>query len=204
MTEETRRPGRRRGSGESPQTREAILEAALAAFEEKGYTATTIRGVATAAGVDPALVMHFFGSKDGLFDAAIRGPGMPLRRLRDVFEAGPLDGLGERLIRRYLSIWDDPVAGPRLHAVMQAAASSPAAGGILKDFMVAEVLQPLAEHVTGDDAETRAVLLASQMIGVAITRYVLRVDPMAALTTDQLVTAVAPTLQRYLTGDLGL
>ncbi|GIH76087.1 TetR family transcriptional regulator [Planobispora longispora] len=204
MTEQTKRSGRRRGNGESPQTREAILEAALGAFEEKGYGGTTIRGVAAAAGVDPALVMHFFGTKDGLFDAAIRGPGMPLRRLREVIDAGPPGELGERLIRRYLSLWDDPATAPRLRAVVQAATSTPAAGQILKDFMVAEVLRPLAEHLGSDDGETRAALVASQMIGVALTRYLLHVEPMVALSAEQVAAALAPAVQHYLTGDLSL
>nr|BFE85897.1 hypothetical protein GCM10020093_084980 [Planobispora longispora] len=93
---------------------------------------------------------------------------------------------------------------PRLRAVVQAATSTPAAGQILKDFMVAEVLRPLAEHLGSDDGETRAALVASQMIGVALTRYLLHVEPMVALSAEQVAAALAPAVQHYLTGDLSL
>ncbi|GAA4588978.1 TetR family transcriptional regulator [Planotetraspora phitsanulokensis] len=190
--------GRRPGS---PQTREAILDAAVEAFTEGGYAATTIRAVARTAGVDPALVMHFFGNKDGLFDAAIRASGLPLRELGEVME-GDIEGVGERLVRRYLSLWESPEHGPKLRAVVGSAASSPAAAVMLKEFITSEVLQPLAKQLGVDRAETRGILAGSHLIGIAFTRYVLNIGPVASLDSEQLVACVAPAVQRYLTGDL--
>lgn len=194
------RSGRRAGT---PQTREAILEAAMRAFGENGYGATTIRAVARAAGVDPALVMHFFGSKDGLFEAAIRAGGVPLGLLGELADGDP-GTLGERLVSRYLSLWEDPRHGPGLRAVLGSAASSPAATKMIKEFVTQEVLQPLTKRLGVDHAETRGLLAGSQLIGLALTRYVLRIEPIAVLGHEELVRCVGPSIQRYLTGDLPL
>ncbi|MBO3746890.1 TetR family transcriptional regulator [Streptosporangiaceae bacterium NEAU-GS5] len=192
--------GRRAGS---PQTREAILEAAVAAFTEHGYAGTTIRAVAKAAEVDPALVMHFFGSKDGLFAEAIGASALPLRKILDTVE-GRLDGVGARLTTRYLELWEDAETGAVLHAILSSAASSPAAREMITAFMTTELLQPVAKRLGVDHAENRAILAGSQLIGIAFTRYILRVGPMAELTREELVACVAPVLQRYLTGPLPL
>lgn len=195
---ESSKTGRRPGT---PQTREAILEAAIASFVESGYAATTIRGVARAADVDPALVMHFFGSKDGLFDAALRG-AMPVQELA-VALAGDLSSLGERLTRRYLEVWESPETGPRIRAIVGSIASTPAAAQIMRDFMSGELATPLAKTLPGDQPERRAILAAAQLMGMAFARYLLAVEPMASMTTDELVISVGPSVQRYLTGDLG-
>lgn len=192
--------GRRPGS---PQTREAILEAAMQAFAMNGYAGTTIRVVASEAGVDPALVMHFFGSKDGLFDAAIRAGAVPLYRLMEALE-GDTEGLGERLVAHYLSLWEDPHHGPRLRAVMNAATTSPAAAAMLKEFVTRDVLHPIATRLGIDHAEVRGTLAGSQLIGIAFARYVLEAEPLAALGRDQLIRCVGSSIQRYLTGDLPL
>ncbi|GAA0360794.1 TetR family transcriptional regulator [Microbispora corallina] len=194
------RSGRRPGT---PQTREAILDAAMRAFAEDGYAGTTIRGVARVAGVDPALVMHFFGSKDGLFEAAIRAGEIPLGLLVEAFEGDP-GGLGERLVSRYVALWEDQVHGPRLRAVMSAAASSPAAAAMLKEFVTQKVLLPMTRRLGVERADTRGILAGAQLIGVAFARYVLEIEPLAKLGRDELVRCVAPAIQRYLTGDLPL
>jgi AcrR family transcriptional regulator len=196
---ESRRAGGRRPG--NTQTRDAILEAAMAAFIEKGYTATTIRGVARSAEVDPALVMHFFGNKEGLFEAAIREGGMPVQRLTEVVHGDPGE-LAERVLRRYLAMWEDPLDGARLRAVLNAASTSPAAAELLKTYAVREILQPMIKAVSAEQSETRAILAGSHLVGIAFLRYVLKAEPMAALTTEELVAWVAPTLQRYLTGPL--
>ncbi|WP_062353961.1 TetR/AcrR family transcriptional regulator [Herbidospora yilanensis] len=195
---ESSKTGRRPGT---PQTKEAILDAAVASFVQSGYAATTIRGVARAADVDPALVMHFFGSKDGLFDAALR-EAMPVRELSTVL-AGDVSSLGARLTRRYLEVWESPETGPRIRAVVGSIASTPAAAQIMRDFVGGELAAPLAKSLPCDQPEHRAILAAAQLIGMAFARYLLAVEPIASMTVDELVIFVAPSVQRYLTGDLG-
>ncbi|MCC5578162.1 TetR family transcriptional regulator [Microtetraspora sp. AC03309] len=189
--------GRRPGS---PQTREAILDAGLRAFTESGYAGTTIRAVARAAGVDPALVMHFFGSKDGLFEAAIRS-GIPLRSLSDAAD-GDVEGLGRRVVARYIALWEDPETGARLHAVMSSVAASPAAADLFKEFVRSEVVRPFVQRLDVSSPETRAILAGSHLMGVAFARYVARIDPLVSLSPEELISCVAPAVQRYLTGDL--
>ncbi|GIH29193.1 TetR family transcriptional regulator [Acrocarpospora phusangensis] len=175
----------------------------MASFTEHGYSGTTIRGVARAAGVDPALVMHFFGNKDGLFGEALRSGGMPIQRLIDSFD-GDLDTIGERLTARYLELWEDPETSPRIKAVVTSATSSPAAAAILKHFMIHELAGPLVKLLGGDHGEQRAILAASQLMGVAFARYVIQIEIMTALTRAEIVACVAPSIQRFLTGDLPL
>ncbi|GAA1013373.1 TetR family transcriptional regulator [Acrocarpospora pleiomorpha] len=195
-TKSGRRPG-------NTQTREAILEAAMTSFIENGYGGTTIRGVARAAGVDPALVMHFFGNKDGLFGESIRNGGMPVQQLVESFD-GDLETLGERLATRYFTLWEDPEIGPRIKAVVVSAATSPAAAGILKDFMVHELAGPLVKHLGPDRPQQRALLAASQLMGIVFARYVIQIEIITALTLEEIVACVAPSIQRFLTGDLPL
>ncbi|WP_214109582.1 TetR/AcrR family transcriptional regulator [Acrocarpospora catenulata] len=192
--------GRRPGS---PQTREAILDAAIEAFTQHGYAGTTIRGVARAAEVDPALVMHFFSSKDGLFDAALRHGGMPVQQLAEALD-GPLESMGERLADRYLALWEDPTIGPRIRAVVTSVAASPAAAAILKGFMLHELALPLVKRLGGDHPEERALLAASQLMGLAFARHVIQIEVLTALSRQSLVACVAPSIQRFLTGDLPL
>ncbi|MEV0386223.1 TetR family transcriptional regulator [Nonomuraea sp. NPDC050643] len=196
MAEERgRRPG-------NPRTKEQILTAAIESFVAHGYGGTTIRAVARAAGVDPALVMHFFGSKDGLFAAAIK-ESMPVTLMVEAID-GDEAHIAERLAARYLSLWEDPAHGPTLKAVLQAAAATPAAADLLKDLMRTELLGPLMRNLSQDHAELRTLLAASHMIGLAMMRYVLKVEPLASTPAHLVAAAVAPALQRYLTGTLTL
>ncbi|WP_066361105.1 TetR/AcrR family transcriptional regulator [Herbidospora mongoliensis] len=195
---ENSKTGRRTGT---PPTREAILEAAIASFTESGYAATTIRAVARAADVDPALVMHFFGSKDGLFDAALRG-AMPVRQLASTLTGDPSD-LGVRLTRRYLELWESPETGPRIRAIVSSIATTPAAAQIMRDFMTGELAGPIAKNLPGDHPDRRAILAAAQLMGLAFARYVLALEPLTTMSVDELVISVGPSVQRYLTGDLG-
>ncbi|GAA3531199.1 TetR family transcriptional regulator [Nonomuraea rosea] len=196
MAEERgRRPG-------NPQTRESILEAAIESFVTEGYGGTTIRAVARTAGVDPALVMHFFGSKDKLFEAAINGT-MPVALLVEAID-GDEEHLGERLVRRYLGLWEDPVHGPKLAAVVRSAAATPATAELLKELMTRELLGPVARSLSHDHAHIRGLLAASQLLGLAAMRYLLKIEPLASLPADLVVAAVAPGIQRYLTGTLSL
>ena len=190
------RTGRRPGDS---GTREAILTAARSSFGSAGYRATTIRGVARAAGVDPALVHHYFGTKDQLFAAAMQLPVDPVQLLPRLLSGG-VDGLGERLVRNFLGVWDaTPGQGPLL-ALLRSALGHEEAAAMLRDFLTSAILTPLARAAGGSSAELRAALAASQMVGLAVTRYVLRLEPLASAHVDTVAGAAGPTLQRYLTG----
>ncbi|MEU6724853.1 TetR family transcriptional regulator [Nonomuraea wenchangensis] len=197
-TRQKRAGGRRPGvSG----TREAILAAAQHSFAEQGYTATTIRGVAAAAGVDPALVLQFFGNKDKLFDTALRADP-PVRSLTALVHDGDVADLGQRLTRRYLELWEAPGTGARLLAVVRGVSASPSASAMVASFMSDEVMLPLARAIGADRAELRANLTGAHLLGIATARYVLRVEPLASLERERLVAILAPLVQRYLSGDL--
>jgi len=192
------RTGRRPGDS---GTRAAILEAARASFAERGYDASTIRGIAGEAGVDPALVHHYFGTKEGLFAASMALPMTPGDVLPGVL-AGPLDDLGERLVRLFLAVWDEPAARRPLIAVIRSATSHALAATMMREFVEHALVGRIAARLDSHDAHLRASLVSSQMVGIALTRYVLRLEPLASSDHDEVVAAVAPTLQRYLTGSL--
>ena len=189
-----RRPG---ASG----TREAILTAAKDAFNTKGYDGTSLRGVARTAGVDPALVTHFFGNKDGLFEAALELPLDPATVVPLLLSEG-VDGLGERVVRTFLGVWDStPGQGPML-AMLRSAVSHEDSAQRLRALLTRVLLRPLAEGAGAGQVDLRAALLASQIVGLALTRYVLRLEPVASASADELAPLFGPTLQRYLTGTL--
>ena len=190
------RSGRRPGAS---GTREAILLAARARFAEVGYDRATIRAIAVQAGVDPALVMHFFGSKQQLFLAAIELTINPAEAIPGMLEDG-LDGLGERLARFYLHMWEGPQTRDGVAGILRSAVSHEDAAAILRGFLGSEVFGRLVPSIEGEDAALRVELAGSHLIGIAIARYVVKVEPLASADPDAIVAAVGPTIQRYLTG----
>jgi AcrR family transcriptional regulator len=192
------RPGRRPGAN---VTREAILAAARAKFGELGYDRTTIRAVAAEAGVDPALVSHFFGSKQELFLSVVALPFDPAVVLPRLV-AGDPEGAGLRLARFVLGVLEDPEARARIVGMVRAAASEPAASEIVRGLITRQVIGPLAESLGAGDAELRASLVGSQIVGLVMARHVVGVEPLASRPAETLVQAIAPNLQRYLTGPL--
>ncbi|MEU8261350.1 TetR family transcriptional regulator [Micromonospora sp. NPDC048999] len=194
-----RRTGRRPGR---PDTRAAILAAARVAFAERGFDAASIRAIATAAGVDPALVHHYFGSKEELFRATVAIPIDPAELLPAVLAAGP-DEAGERLVRTFLSVWDSPAGGAAV-ALLRSAVSNEWTARLVREFLITQVLRRILEHLDLDPAELplRGALVGSQLIGLAMMRYVIRLEPVASAAPETLVAALAPTIQRYLTGPL--
>jgi AcrR family transcriptional regulator len=193
-----RKPGRRPGAN---VTREAILGAGRAKFEELGYDRTTIRAVAAEAGVDPALVSHFFGSKQELFLSVVElpfDPSVVLPRL----VAGDPDGAGLRLARFVLGVLEDDEARARIVGIVRAAASEPAASEIVRELITRQVIGPLAESLGAGDAELRASLVGSQIVGLVMARHVVGVEPLASRPPETVARAIAPNLQRYLTGPL--
>lgn len=209
--EPRRGPGRR--AGES-RTREAILDAARRRFGEQGYDGATIRGIAADAGVNPALVHHFFGTKERLFAAAMRLPVVPSEMLTRALGAerdrlGEEFGgrLGEVLIGVLLRAWDLVDVRTAFLGLLRSAATSEQGAVMLREFVASTIVASLTQVAgLGDDGEGRyrATLVASQVVGLGFARYVLGLEPLASATTEDLVTAIGPTVQRYLTGDLGL
>ena len=192
-----RRTGRRPGDSGA---RDDILGAARRAFGTVGFAGATIRGIAREAGVDPALVHHYFGNKDQLFAASLELPLDPTKVIPAVLAQGR-DGLGERLARTFLGIWDNtPGQGPML-AMLRSAVSDPMAAGSLRDFLSRVVLEPLAQAAGGDEgAPLRASLAASQIVGLAVARYVVALEPLASASIDELAPRLGPVLERHLAG----
>jgi AcrR family transcriptional regulator len=179
-----------------------VLEAARTRFAAHGYESTRLRDVAADAGVDVALVSYFFASKDGLFAAAMDLAINPAELVAELVEHGT-EGIGERLLRMFLAFWDDPTSGSPLVALVRSAASHDRAADLLRGFVERELLARLATAIAASDPAYRAALAGSQLIGVAMARNIVKVEPIASSDTDKLVAALAPTLQRYLTGDIG-
>jgi AcrR family transcriptional regulator len=181
-----------------------VLTAAREAFADRGFDGATIRGIAAAAGVDPALVHHYFGSKDKLFLAAVAAPVDPEQLLPEVL-AGGRDQLGANAVRMLLRIWDGP-ARPAGLALIRSAVSSEWTAKLLREFLVARVIRRVVGSLDlpPEERDARGSLVASQMIGLVMARYVLRIEPLASATHDSLVDALGPTLQRYLTGEVEL
>jgi AcrR family transcriptional regulator len=193
-----RRGGRRPGESSA---REDILAAARASFAEHGYDRATIRDIAGRAAVDPALVMHYFGSKEGLFSAALELPIRP----SDVVSRGlaaPPGELGTTIVRAFLAAWEPPETRVHLMAMLRSALTNEAAMGMVRDLLVREVFAPVTEALGVPDAQFRATLVGSQLVGLSMLRYIGRIEPLASAGVDELVAALGPTVQRYLTEDL--
>ncbi|TDH50057.1 TetR/AcrR family transcriptional regulator [Mycobacterium eburneum] len=177
-----------------------ILGAARAAFAEHGWAGTTIRAVARAAEVDPALVYHYFGSKEGLLDAATTPP----QKWFDGVAAAqqmPIGEMGAAMLRLLLASWADDDIAPTLRAILQIAAHEPATLDKLRMIIEGSLMQVAA---LGDERDRllRSGLISSQMMGFALMRYVWKIEPLASMSEDDVVAAIGPNLQRYLEGDL--
>jgi AcrR family transcriptional regulator len=198
MSSGVRARGRRPGG---PDTRGQILTAARRSFADKGFGGTTIRAVAGDANVDPALVHHYFGSKDDLFLAALDIPFDPRALVPRVFDAGVM-GAGERLLRLFLSIWDDPHTRLPLIALVRTSLVQEAPETLLQQGILRMILGPMRAVLPADEAERRVQLVISQMAGLVLTRYLLALEPLASMPPEDVVAWVAPTIQRYLDGPL--
>lgn len=192
------RKGRRPGTN---KTRQAILEAARARFARDGFTATTVRKIAVDAGVDAALVIRFFGSKDALFAAALSIPASALTRMTDAF-VGPEEGLGVRVTRAYLEVWEgDPHESEPLLAMLRSAVSNEQAASQLREFIQARLLEALTPGSrAGDDALLRAGLASSMLVGVIVGRCVVGVETLVNQDRETIVERVAPAIQAVLAG----
>ncbi|QQS01443.1 MAG: TetR family transcriptional regulator [Austwickia sp.] len=187
--------GRRPGSAE--QTRESILAAARAEFADKGYDGASLRGIARAAGVDSALVHHYFAGKADVFAQALSIPVNIPERLAGVL-AGPRDRLGENMVRAFLTAWEEPRASVALQAMVRGAIAVPEAGRQLREFILHEVLEPAARHTGVPDPELRAAAAAAQLVGLGLLRFLVPHPPVVQASVEELAALVGPTLQRYL------
>jgi AcrR family transcriptional regulator len=197
---------RRKARGRRPgptTTREEIITAARASFAELGYDRTSMRGIAARAGVDPALVHRFFGSKDDLLAASLATAFQP-ERIPGLVAAGE-GTMGERVMRYFLSVWEQSPSREVLVGLLRSAASSERAAAQLREFIGREVLGRVADEISGrEDRQLRTTLMSSQLVGLAMLRYILRFEPLASMPQEALAAAIAPTLDRYLTGRLDL
>ncbi|MET7389725.1 TetR family transcriptional regulator [Streptomyces sp. NPDC005529] len=182
-----------------PATRDRILDAAREEFSERGYEKTSVRGIAKAAGVDPALVHHYFGTKEQVFEAAVAGAMAPAFGAPDTIVEGPLDGVGERLTRFFFGVWENPTSRTPLLAIVRSAVNNDTAAAVFRRLVAAQLLRRIAARLDASDAELRAELAAAQLVGVAMLRYVIRVEPLASADIERIVARVAPVVQGHLT-----
>jgi len=194
MASTSGRTGRRPGNSGS---REAILDAARRGFAARGYDGASLRAIAADAGVDPGLVMHFFGSKEGVFVAAMEVPYRPSEVIPGLLE-GPPAQAGERLARFFLEIWDATANRSPLVALIRSATTNEPAAELLRGFLERELLSVLAREIEAPDPDLRASLVVAQMVGLATARYIVRVEPLASASADEVVERVAPALQALL------
>jgi AcrR family transcriptional regulator len=194
-----RRTGRRPGASSA---RDEIMSAAKRSFAGKGYERTTIRGVAREAGVDPALVHHYFANKRNLFVEAMALPANPAEIIEELVATGEPEDLGERMIRFMLTVWDNEEDRAPLVAIVRTAMSDDQAATMVREFATTEILGRIVKAARGDRQELRVTLLASQVFGLLIMRYIIKLEPLASADREDLVTAIGPTFQRYLTGPI--
>jgi AcrR family transcriptional regulator len=191
-------PRGRRPAGEN--TRAALLDAARVEFTERGFDGATVRAIAQRAGVDAAMVNHWFGGKDGLFVAALEIPVDPTEILSRILEGDP-EQTAERILHTFLSVWDAN-GGGALAALVRSVASHEEAARMMREFLGRVIFGRIVTAVAPDQPKLRAALCGTQMVGLAMVRYVIRLEPLASADPDTVVAAIAPNLQRYLTGAL--
>jgi AcrR family transcriptional regulator len=178
-----------------------IVAAARDEFAERGWAGTTIRAVARTADVDPALVYHYFGSKEGLLDAATNPPQKWLESVAKVWTT-PIEQLGAALITLLLASWTDDEIGPTLRAILQTAAHEPSTREKLRRVVEGSLMGVSGLGSDERDRLVRSGLISSQMMGFALMRYVWKIEPVASMSDDEAIGAITPNLQHYVNGDL--
>ena len=194
-----RRTGRRPGTSGA---REHILAAAKSAFADNGYERTTIRGVAREADVDPALVHHYFGNKRQLFVDAMALPANPAEIIEGLIATVEPENLGDRMIRFMLGVWDNEEDRAPLVAIVRTAMSDDQAAAMVREFATKEIIGRIVKAARSDNQELRATLLGSQVFGLLIMRYIIKLEPLASADPETVARAIGPTFQRYLTGPI--
>ncbi|MFD9129103.1 TetR family transcriptional regulator [Kitasatospora sp. NPDC059571] len=190
-----KKTGRRPGSAD---TRRTVLEAARAEFAARGYQKASMRAIARAAGVDAALLHHYFGSKDRLFLAALEFPVDPQLVVERILTGDP-DAVGERVAGFVLALWEEPTVRDRLLALLRTAAASEEVAALMRGFMVTELVSRVADGLGVPQPELRVELVMSQILGLAMARYVIRVEPLASAPAEELLPLLARAVQTHLT-----
>jgi AcrR family transcriptional regulator len=175
------------------------VRAALSLFSAHGFEATSMRAIAKEAGVDPSLPRHYFPSKSALFVEAL-GPIDQIDRNLGRVLVVPPDRLGETMLGLILEVWDSPELGPRMRILVQSAAGTPEIAEIARSILLERLLLPIALSVGPRDAHARAAATLSQLLGLVVARYILRAEPLASATREELVGRFAPAVQRLITG----
>ncbi|TDW88202.1 MULTISPECIES: TetR family transcriptional regulator [Kribbella] len=196
MTATGRTPGRRPGG---PDTRGEIVKAARESFADKGFAATSIRAVARRAGVDAALVHHYFDSKDELFIEAMAIPVDPRRIAAQIID-GPLDEIGRRIATEFLGVWESPDGQQRMKALFRSVVTSDEVARMMREGITQMIIQPVSQVLDVPDAQLRVGLVATQLVGTAIVRYLVGLEPIASIDVETLIDRLAPVLQLHLTG----
>ncbi|MQA07019.1 MAG: TetR family transcriptional regulator [Pseudonocardiaceae bacterium] len=189
MAQAGRRPG-------STNTREQILAAARNQFAEKGYDGATIRGIAAEAGVNAAMVHHYFGSKEQVFASVMRFPMNPHEVIGEVL-SGPRDEVGERMVRLYLRLWQEPESRAMFLGLVRSVTTTEQTAALVREFIEQVLFVRISETLGVPRFRISGAL--SQLVGMAMARYVLRVEPMASADDDEIVAMIAPVIQSYLT-----
>jgi AcrR family transcriptional regulator len=169
-------------------------------FSERGYDKTSVRGIAKAAGVDSALVHHYFGTKEQIFAAAIEVAFAPALNAPEAVADGPLDGVGERLTRFVFGVWENPATRTPLLAILRSAVNNETAATVFRRLIASQLMRRVAAQLDAPDAELRAELAAAQLVGCAMMRYVIKLEPLASADIEQVIARVAPVVQGHLTG----
>jgi AcrR family transcriptional regulator len=185
----------RRTTPKSIRTREAIETAARELFSSNGFERTTVRDIGARAGIDPSMIIRYFGSKDALF-ARVAKPDLHLPDLKGVASSG----IGEAMVRHFLEQWEGDQAGRGLPVLLRSAASNEEAAERLRDIFRVQVFPAIARVGPPETAVARAGLVASQLLGLAVARYVLRLPPVVAMPADVIIRCIGETIQRYATG----
>lgn len=192
------RQGRRGRWRTGEESRRRVLDAARSSFADRGYDRTTVRQIAAEAAVDPALVHYFYGTKARLFAAAMELPVNPADRIDEVLEGG-VDGVGRRLARHFLRVWDEAGHFERMAALMRSAPTDDQSAQLFEEFIRRELVARFESVVSGDVPRLRAELVGTQLVGLAMARYVLRIEPLASADAETVADWVGPALQTYFT-----
>lgn len=190
------RTGRRPGKTD---TRRVLLETAARRFAEAGYDKTSVRDIAAAAGVDPALIRHYFGNKAGLFRATMGWPFDP-EQIAAQITGGDRSGLGERLTAVFFDAWEQPQSRAALMAILRGAATHDESAALVRQFIDGRLYPLLAEALQDPDGELRVDLAMAQLLGIALLRHIIKVEPIASRSAEELRARVAPAISVHLNG----